>query len=282
MLDDGYFRNQWDIVIATKTCGQQSPAKLQPAQAASTSKEPAQPDPVPVEAASAMPNVAPESTHNAEAKPEAEVAAPQAFRSLQRVRYSPLWLKGYVHGWGTVWGSGLNSSWLSNKFSLILKYSCYSVLSYHVLSAFSEGKEMSRPYNMYSYTYYCFNSMTYHSYLIPAHQHAITCLSALTTVYKQLSRVASALQCFCSLFRAFFKKTLIHVARPSTSTLHANSSLRSIFTLGIECAEKQWAEMRWATKWYTCTTVLCTIQNVRLHLRLFIGAAWKVWRGASL
>ena len=98
MIDNGNVRNQRDLVVATTKCGPQSPAKLRPAQAASKSKEPATPDSVPVEAASAMPNVAPDSTHDAGAEADSEVAAPQAFRRSQRVRYSPLWLKDYVHG----------------------------------------------------------------------------------------------------------------------------------------------------------------------------------------
>ena len=98
MLDDGNDRNQRDLVVITKMCGQQSPAKPRLTQAASTSEEPSSPDSVTVEAASAMPNVAPESMHDAKAKAEAEGAAPQAFRRSQRVRYSQLWLKDYVHG----------------------------------------------------------------------------------------------------------------------------------------------------------------------------------------
>ena len=87
MLDDGNVRNQRDLVVGTKKCGPRSPAKLRPTQAASTSQEPATPDSIPVEAASAMPNVAAKSTHDAGAKAEAEVAAPQAVRRSQRVRY---------------------------------------------------------------------------------------------------------------------------------------------------------------------------------------------------
>ena len=98
MLDDGNVRNQRDLVVASKRGGPQSPAKLQPAQAALTSKEPAQPDSVSADASSVMPNVAPESTHDAEAKAKAEVAAPQEFHRSQRVRNSPLWLKNNVHG----------------------------------------------------------------------------------------------------------------------------------------------------------------------------------------
>ena len=66
MLNHGNIRNQRDLVVATKMFGLQSPANLRQAQAASISKEPATPDSVPVEAASAMPNVATEVTHDLE------------------------------------------------------------------------------------------------------------------------------------------------------------------------------------------------------------------------
>ena len=52
---------------------------------------------------------------------------------------------------------------------------------------------MYRPYNTYNNTYYGFDPMTLHIHLILAYAHAVICLSALSTVYKQLYRVASAL-----------------------------------------------------------------------------------------
>ena len=65
---------------------------------------------------------------------------------------------------------------------------------------------MYRPYNKYNNTYYGFDHMTLHSHLILAYAHAVTCLSALSTVYKQLSRVASAFSRY-ALSRAFLQDT---------------------------------------------------------------------------
>ena len=45
-----------------------------------------------------------------------------------------------------------------------------------------------RPYNKYNNTYYGVDPMTLHSHLILAYAHAVTCLSALSTVYKQSSK----------------------------------------------------------------------------------------------
>ena len=79
-------------------------------------------------------------------------------------------------------------------------------------------------YTTYNNTYYGFDPMTLHSHLILAYTHAITCLSALSTVYKHLSRVASGLSRYA--FLVFCFKIQIHVAQFSTLTLHLVSPIQ--------------------------------------------------------